>query len=51
MNVQDMVYVLVGDMFELGSKVQVLKKGLFFLICVVKLYELYQCYGLIEEID
>jgi trans-AT polyketide synthase/acyltransferase/oxidoreductase domain-containing protein len=30
MNVQDTAYAPAGDMFESGSKVQVLKKGLFF---------------------
>lgn len=51
MNVQDTEYAPAGDMFELGSKVQVLKKGLFFPIRANKLYELYRRYNSLDEID
>ncbi|KXZ22255.1 ACP S-malonyltransferase [Bacillus nakamurai] len=51
MNVQDTAYAPAGDMFESGSKVQVLKKGLFFPTRAGKLHELYQRYSSLEEID
>lgn len=51
MNVQDTEYAPAGDMFELGAKVQVLKKGLFFPIRANKLYELYRRYNSLDEID
>lgn len=49
--VQDTAYAPAGDMFELGSKVQVLKKGLFFPARANKLYELYQRHNSLDEID
>ncbi|WP_234859387.1 ACP S-malonyltransferase [Aquimarina aquimarini] len=51
MNVQDTGYSPAGDMFELGSKVQVLKKGVFFPARANKLYELYRRYNSIDELD
>ncbi len=51
MNVQDTEYVPAGDMFELGAKVQVLKKGLFFPARANKLYDLYRQYNSLDEID
>ncbi|MFB0636030.1 ACP S-malonyltransferase [Bacillus rugosus] len=51
MNVQDTAYAPAGDMFEAGSKVQVLKKGVFFPARASKLYELYQRYRSIRELD
>lgn len=51
MNVQDTDYAPAGDMFEVGAKVQVLKKGLFFPARANKLYELYRQYNSLEEID
>jgi trans-AT polyketide synthase/acyltransferase/oxidoreductase domain-containing protein len=30
LNVQDTAYALAGDMFEIGARVQVAKRGLFF---------------------
>lgn len=51
MNVQDTDYAPAGDMFELGSKVQVLKKGVFFPARANKLYELYRQYSSLDEID
>jgi trans-AT polyketide synthase/acyltransferase/oxidoreductase domain-containing protein len=51
MNVQDTDYAPAGDMFELGAKVQVLKKGLFFPARANKLYDLYRRYNSLDEID
>jgi len=51
MGVQDTDYAPAGDMFELGAKVQVLKKGLLFPARANKLYELYTRHGSLEEID
>ncbi|MCE0740781.1 ACP S-malonyltransferase [Bacillus sp. G16] len=50
-NVQDTDYAPAGDMFEIGAKVQVLKKGLFFPVRANKLYDLYRNYKSIDEID
>lgn len=50
-NVQDTAYAPAGDMFELGAKVQVLKKGLFFATRGNKLYDLYMRYNSLDEID
>lgn len=50
-NVQDTDYAPAGDMFELGAKVQVLKKGVFFPARANKLYELYRQYNSLDEID
>jgi trans-AT polyketide synthase/acyltransferase/oxidoreductase domain-containing protein len=50
-NVQDTAMAPAGDMFEIGARVQVLKKGLFFPARANKLYELYTRHGSIEEID
>jgi trans-AT polyketide synthase/acyltransferase/oxidoreductase domain-containing protein len=51
MNVQDTDYAPAGDMFEIGARVQVLKKGLFFPARANKLYDLYRQYNSLEEID
>lgn len=50
-NIQDTEYAPAGDMFELGAKVQVLKRGVFFPARANKLYELYRHYNSLEEID
>jgi trans-AT polyketide synthase, acyltransferase and oxidoreductase domains len=50
-NVQDMAYAPAGDMFELGAKVQVLRKGIFFPARANRLYELYSRYNSLDEID
>lgn len=50
-NVQDTDYAPAGDLFELGAKVQVLRKGLFFPARANKLYELYRKHASLEEID
>jgi len=50
MNIQDTDYAPAGDMFELGAKVQVLKKGVFFPVRANKLFMLYSHYGSLDEI-
>lgn len=50
-NVQDTEYAPAGDMFELGAKVQVLKKGVFFPARANKLYDLYIRHSALEDID
>jgi trans-AT polyketide synthase, acyltransferase and oxidoreductase domains len=49
-NIQDTDYTPAGDMFELGAKVQVLKKGLFFPMRANKLFNLYRNYNSLSEI-
>lgn len=49
--VQDMDIVPAGDMFEMGAKVQVYKRGLLFPGRAKKLYELYKQYDSLEQID
>jgi trans-AT polyketide synthase, acyltransferase and oxidoreductase domains len=51
MNVQDTDYAPAGDMFEIGAKVQVLRKGVFFPARANKLYNLYIQHNSIDEID
>lgn len=50
-NVQDTDYAPAADMFEMGAKVQVLKKGVFFPARANKLYDLYRFYNSLDEID
>jgi len=50
-NVQDTAYAPAGDMFELGAKVQVLRKGVLFPGRANKLYELYTRHNSLDEID
>ncbi|MGZ8219535.1 PfaD family polyunsaturated fatty acid/polyketide biosynthesis protein [Methylomagnum sp.] len=50
-NVQDTEIAPAGDMFEIGAKVQVLRKGLFFPARANKLYELYRRHESLDEID
>jgi trans-AT polyketide synthase/acyltransferase/oxidoreductase domain-containing protein len=50
-NVQDTAYAPAGDMFELGAKVQVLKKGLFFPARANKLYDIWRHFDSIDAID
>ncbi|WP_281991568.1 ACP S-malonyltransferase [Aquimarina aggregata] len=49
-DVQDTEYAPAGDMFEIGAKVQVLKKGTLFPARANKLYNLYNQYNSLEEI-
>jgi trans-AT polyketide synthase/acyltransferase/oxidoreductase domain-containing protein len=51
LGVQDTTYAPAGDMFEMGARVQVAKRGLFFPARANKLYELYQRHNSIDEID
>jgi trans-AT polyketide synthase/acyltransferase/oxidoreductase domain-containing protein len=51
MNVQDTEYAPAGDMFEIGAKVQVLKKGVFFPARANKLYDLYMQNNSLDQID
>jgi trans-AT polyketide synthase, acyltransferase and oxidoreductase domains len=50
-NVQDTDYAPAGDMFEIGARVQVVKRGLFFPARANKLYELYQRHNSMDEVD
>ncbi|UAA37178.1 PfaD family polyunsaturated fatty acid/polyketide biosynthesis protein [Paraneptunicella aestuarii] len=49
-NVQDTDYAPAGDMFEVGAKIQVLKKGIFFPSRANKLFSLYSHYNSWDEI-
>jgi trans-AT polyketide synthase, acyltransferase and oxidoreductase domains len=51
LGVQDTGFAPAGDMFELGARVQVAKRGLFFPARANKLYELYQRYNSLDELD
>jgi trans-AT polyketide synthase/acyltransferase/oxidoreductase domain-containing protein len=50
-NVQDTEYAPAADMFEMGAKVQVLKRGVFFPARANKLFDLYRQYNSLDEID
>jgi len=50
MDVQDTEYAPAGDMFEMGAKVQVLRKGVFFPARANKLYSLYTHYDSVDDI-
>lgn len=50
-NVYDTAYAPSGEMFELGSKVQVLKKGVFFPARAEKLVALYRQHDSLDKID
>lgn len=50
-NVQDTEYAPAGDMFEIGARIQVLKKGVFFPARANKLYELYRQHNSLDDID
>lgn len=51
MNVHDTDYAPAGDLFELGARIQVLKKGLFFPARANKLLALYRQHQSLEEIE
>jgi trans-AT polyketide synthase, acyltransferase and oxidoreductase domains len=51
LDVQDMTYAPAGDMFELGAKIQVVRRGLFFPARANRLHALYQQYGSLDELD
>ncbi len=46
----DVAMAAAADMFELGVKVQVLKRGVMFAMRANKLYDYYRAYGSFEEI-
>jgi len=46
----DVAMAPAADMFEMGVKLQVLKRGTFFPMRAQKLYDLYSAYGSLEEI-
>ncbi|MFF4590698.1 ACP S-malonyltransferase [Streptomyces sp. NPDC001388] len=48
--VTDTAYAPAGDLFELGAKVQVLRKGVFFPVRANKLFSLYSHYDSLDEI-
>lgn len=50
-NIQDTAYVPAGDMFEIGAKVQVVRKGLLFPGRANKLYDLYRFYNSLDDLD
>jgi PfaD family protein len=49
-SIADVTMAPAGDMFELGVKVQVLKRGLFFPLRATKLYEVYRTHESLEQI-
>jgi trans-AT polyketide synthase/acyltransferase/oxidoreductase domain-containing protein len=51
MNVQDTDYAPAGDMFEMGARVQVMRKGVFFPARANKLHELWRNHQSWEDIE
>ncbi|MCY1047772.1 ACP S-malonyltransferase [Corallococcus sp. bb12-1] len=51
LDVQDVTCAPAGDMFELGAKIQVVRKGLFFPARANRLYALYQQHPSLEALD
>ena len=49
-DIQDTTYAPAGDMFEMGAKVQVLRKGVFFPARANRLYMLYNQYDSLEQL-
>jgi trans-AT polyketide synthase, acyltransferase and oxidoreductase domains len=49
-DIADIMMAPAGDMFEMGVKVQVLKRGCFFPVRAAKLYDLYRTYESLEQI-
>lgn len=50
-NIQDTAYAPAGDMFKIGAKVQVMKRGVFFPARANKLYDLYRAHASLDELD
>ena len=50
-NVQDTDYAPAGDMFEIGAKIQVMKRGVFFPARANKLYNLWREHDSLASID
>jgi trans-AT polyketide synthase/acyltransferase/oxidoreductase domain-containing protein len=51
MHIQDTDHAPAGDMFEMGSRVQVLKKGVFFPARANRLYDLYRQHRSLDDLD
>jgi trans-AT polyketide synthase, acyltransferase and oxidoreductase domains len=51
MGVRDTAYAPAGDMFEMGSRIQVMKKGVFFPARANKLYDLWRAHASLDQID
>ncbi|MER8092617.1 ACP S-malonyltransferase [Streptomyces goshikiensis] len=51
LDVQDVTYAPAGDLFELGSRVQVVRRGTLFPARANQLYELYRRHARLEDID
>jgi trans-AT polyketide synthase/acyltransferase/oxidoreductase domain-containing protein len=51
LDVQDTAYAPAGDMFELGARVQVARKGTLFAARGNKLYQLYRQLGSLDQLD
>ncbi|RKG92166.1 PfaD family polyunsaturated fatty acid/polyketide biosynthesis protein, partial [Corallococcus sp. CA053C] len=51
LDIQDVTCAPAGDMFELGAKVQVVRRGLFFPARANRLYALYQQHGSLDALD
>jgi trans-AT polyketide synthase, acyltransferase and oxidoreductase domains len=51
LDVQDTTYAPAGDLFELGARVQVVRRGTLFAARANKLYQLYRQFGGLDEID
>lgn len=49
-DIQDTAYAPAGDMFEIGARVQVLRKGVFFPARANRLYMLYNQYDALEQL-
>jgi len=50
-NIQDTDYAPSGDMFEMGARAQVLRRGVFFPARANKLYDLYRQFDSLDDID
>ena len=50
-DVPDTAYAPAGDMFEIGARVQVLRRGVFFPARANRLFELYMRHDSLEDID
>ncbi|GAA3452371.1 ACP S-malonyltransferase [Dactylosporangium matsuzakiense] len=51
LDVQDTAYAPAGDLFELGARVQVVRKGTLFPARANKLYQVYRQYDGLDDID
>ncbi|WP_433618255.1 ACP S-malonyltransferase [Dactylosporangium sp. CA-139114] len=51
LDVADTTYAPAGDMFELGARVQVVRRGTLFAARANKLYQLYRQYDALEALD